>query len=597
MAAEAAQTLPRLFRKTVARLGDRMARRRKRGGQWIGQTWNEWARSVDEIARGLISAGVQPRQRVAILSNTRAEWVECDLGILSAGAVTVPIYPNSTAKDVEYILNNAEVVLVFCENDEQVKKVAGIRAGCPNLKKVVVLDGASTPAVATLDELKKEGWQVASDEVRKRVEAGDPGELATIVYTSGTTGPPKGVVQTHANHYWMVHNIASYGDMSEADEDLIFLPLAHSFARCEEYAQIYVGNTTSYAESIDKIIQNLEEVRPTVLFSVPRIYEKIYERVMAVAASASPLKRKVIDFSIAVGREVSRKRQAGEPLGLGLSLRHRIADKLFLSKVRNYLGGRIRFCVTGAAPIARNILEFFHGAGVQLLEGYGLTETTPALTLNRLGAYRFGTVGRVIPGCELKIAEDGEILGRGPNVAKGYYLRDEETKAVFLADGWFATGDIGQIDTDGFLKITDRKKDLIKTSGGKYVAPQEVEHQLKSDPLIAQAMVHGDRRKYCSAVLVLNRDSVEAWAKREGIAADDYEGLVKHARLRELVQVAIDEKNKKLASYEQVKKFIIAPQEWTPESGELTPTLKVKRKVVTARFEKELDALYEEKYA
>ncbi|HVY60995.1 MAG TPA: long-chain fatty acid--CoA ligase [Planctomycetota bacterium] len=592
-----ALTLPALFRKTVARLGDRVARRRKRGGQWIGQTWNEFARSVDEIARGLVAAGVAPKQRAAILSSTRAEWVECDLGILSAGAVTVPIYPSSLPKDIEYILNNAEVVLVFCENEDQAKKVAAIRASCPTLKRVVVMEGASSPSVATLDELKKEGWQVASDEVTRRVAAGDPDEVATIVYTSGTTGPPKGVVQTHANHYWMVHNIAGYGDMTEHDEDLIFLPLAHSFARCEEYAQIYIGFTTSYAESLEKIVDNCGEVKPTVLFSVPRIYEKFYEKVMAGLATAAPRKRRIAEWAIGIGRRMSQKKQAGEAPGFLLELKWKVADRLVLHKIRERMGGRIRFCVTGAAPIARNILEFFHGAGIQILEGYGLTETTPALTLNRLAAYRFGSVGKAIPGCELKIAEDGEILGRGPNIAKGYYKREEETRAVFLPDGWFATGDIGVIDADGFLKITDRKKDLIKTSGGKYVAPQEVEHQLKSDPLIAQAMVHGDRRKYCSAILVLNRETVEAWAKREGIATDGYESLVKHAKLRELVQALLDEKNKKLASYEQVKKFIIAPKEWTPESGELTPTLKVKRKVVTAKFEKELDALYEEKYA
>jgi long-chain acyl-CoA synthetase len=330
--------------------------------------------------------------------------------------------------------------------------------------------------------------------------------------------------------------------------------------------------------------------------SVPRIYEKIYEKVMAGAAKASPLKRRIFEMALAVGREMSRVRQRGESPPIGLSLRYLLADRLVLSKVRRLLGGRIRCCVTGSAPIAREILEFFHGAGVQILEGYGLTETCPALTMNTLSAYRFGTVGRAIPGVELKIASDGEILGRGPNISKGYYRRDEETKQVYLADGWFATGDIGEIDKDGFLKITDRKKDLIKTSGGKYVAPQEIERVLKSDPLIAQAMVHGDRRKYCSAILVLNKEAVEGWARDQGIAANGYEGLVKNEKLQALLQQRIEEKNKALASWEQVKKFIISPREWTPETGELTPTLKVKRKVVTAQFEKELDALYEEKY-
>ncbi len=593
---ERAMTLPQLFRDRAARFGDRVARRRKRGGQWVAQTWNEWARSVDEIARGLISAGVKPKQAVAIVSNTRAEWVECDLGIMSAGAVTIPIYPSSLPDAIEYIVNNSEAVAIVCENDEQAAKVKQIKAKCPTLKKIVVIEGAPAPDAATLDELKKEGWQVASDEVKKRVDALDPDEVATIVYTSGTTGPPKGVVQTHANHYWMIHNLATLGLINESDEDLIFLPLAHSMGRCEEMGQLYIGYTTSYAESIDKLVQNLGEAKPTLLFSVPRIYEKFFEKVMAGAAQASPLKRKIVNFAIAAGREWSQRKQRGESIPLGLKLRHALADKLVFTKIRATLGGRIRACVTGAAPIARNILEFFHGAGVMVLEGYGLTETTPALTFNRPDNFKFGTVGRPITGVEIKIAEDGEILARGKNIAKGYYKRDEETKAVFLDGGWFATGDIGQFDEDGFLKITDRKKDLIKTSGGKYVAPQEVERALKSDSFVAQVMVHGDRRKFCSAVLVLNKDAVEAWAKEQGIAVSKYDELVKHPKLKEMLEKRVEGLNEKLASYEQVKKIIVSPTEWTPESGELTPTLKVKRKVVTARFEKELDALYEEKY-
>jgi long-chain acyl-CoA synthetase len=430
----------------------------------------------------------------------------------------------------------------------------------------------------------------------RRVEEGDPSALATIVYTSGTTGPPKGVVQTHANHWWMVHNLASIGDISEDDEDLLFLPLAHSFARCEEYAQLYMGFTTSYAESLERLAANLTEVRPTLLFSVPRIYEKIYAKALG-AAAASPAKARIFAWATAVGRAVSRLEQRREDLPLALRLQHLLADRLIFEKIRALFGGRLRFAVSGAAPLAREIMEFFHACGVLILEGYGLTETTPALTINRTHAFRFGTVGQPIRGVEIKIAEDGEILARGPNVVSGYYKRDEETRAVFLPDGWFATGDIGRIDEQGFLTITDRKKDLIKTSGGKYVAPQEIERRIKADALFAQAMVHGDRRKFCSAVVVLNREEIERWARAQGIALDGYAAFTEHPKVRELVAERLASINEGLASYEQVKKFVISPSEWTPESGELTPTLKVKRKVVTERFRKELDALYDEKYA
>lgn len=594
-----AMTLPQLFRDRVARYGDRVARRRKTGGQWVSQTWNQWAKSVEEIARGLIALGVKVDDAVAIMSQSRAEWVECDLGILSAGAVTIPLYPSLLPDQVEYILQNSDAVAIFVEDEGQLEKVLAVRERLPKVKRAILIDGR-VPEKASgfcmaLDDLKKEGWQVAADEVRKRIEGGDPEKIATIVYTSGTTGPPKGVPQTHANHYWAVHSIASLGDVADDDEDLLFLPLAHSFARCEEYAQIFVGSITSYAESIDKLVQNLAEVRPTMLFSVPRIYEKLYAKVQA-GAQGSALKGMLVRWAIGVGREVSRCKQAGRPIPLGLALKNAIADKLVFSKVRALFGGRLKFAVSGAAPLAREIAEFLHAIGVLILEGYGLTETTPVLTINTTKAYKFGTVGKPIPGVEIKIAEDGEILARGPNVVAGYYKRDEETKAVFLEGGWFATGDIGQFDEDGFLRITDRKKDLIKTSGGKYVAPQEVERVLKADSLFTQVMVHGDRRKFCSAVVVLNKEEVEAFAREHGIAAASYADLVKNAKVRDLVAAHIEEKNKKLASYEQIKKFVISPTEWTPETGELTPTLKVKRKVVTERFEKELDALYDEKF-
>jgi long-chain acyl-CoA synthetase len=602
---ERALTMPQLFRRTAERRADRVARRRKTGGRWVSETWAEWRKTVDEIARGLVAIGVAPREVVSTLSNSRAEWVDCDLAILSAGGISVPIYPSSLPDQIQYILENSEAVAVFCEDADQLAKVLSVRERLPGLRRAILIDGrppepvpasaGGAPFVLALGDLRREGWQVAIEEVNGRIERGDPEDIATIVYTSGTTGPPKGVVQTHANHYWMVSNLAKLDVIRETDEDLLFLPLAHSFARCEEFGQLFVGTTTAYAESIDKLLDNMQEVHPTALFSVPRIYEKLYAKVQSMRAG-SPWKDRLISWAIRVAREKGRLQAEKRPLPLLLVAQHAILDFLVFRRLRETLGGRLRLAISGAAPLSREIAEFLYGAGVLVLEGYGLTETCPALTINTEKDLKFGTVGKPIPGVELKIAEDGEILARGPNIAKGYYKRPEETAAVFLPDGWFATGDIGVIDEDGFLKITDRKKDLIKTSGGKYVAPQEIERRLKADPLVAQCMVHGDRRKFCSAVLVLNREAVEAWAKEQGIEVPSYEELIKHPRLRELVESRIAEVNRSLASYEQIKKFVISPSEWTVETGELTPTLKVKRKVVTQKFQEQLDALYGEKY-
>ena len=610
-----AVTLPQLFRRRVAAEGDRVARKFKRGQAWVDMTWSEFGKAVEDVARGLVALGVASKaagaseltgRAVGLLSNSRAEWPESDFGIMSAGGVSIPIYPSSTPDQVEYIVNNSESVAIICENEEQLAKVLATRPNMPTLMRAILMDGRAPPSakpaadgkpfVITLEELKKGGWEVSPDEVKKRVDGGRWEDVATIVYTSGTTGPPKGVVQTHKNHVSMMRFLGSVGDVKRDDVDLLFLPLAHSFARAEEMAQLELGFTTAYAESIDKLGQNLQEVQPTLLFSVPRIYEKVYGKIRGDVRAHGGLKEKIFNWAVGVGRKVSQRQQQKQSIPFLLGIQYGLATKLVFGKVREKLGGRLKFAVSGGAPLAREIAEFFHACGVLILEGYGLTETCPALCINQLQAYKFGSVGKPIPGVEVKIAEDGEILGRGDNVALGYYKREEETKAVFLPEGWFATGDIGQIDDQGFVKITDRKKDLIKTSGGKYIAPQEIENKLKGDPYIAQAMIHADRRKFVSVVVVINVDAIRTWAKEQGLEVDGAEALAKHPKVFELIQQRIDVINESLASYESIKKFIIAPREWTPETGELTPTLKVKRKVVTQQFQKELDALYDEKY-
>jgi long-chain acyl-CoA synthetase len=400
------------------------------------------------------------------------------------------------------------------------------------------------------------------------------------------------VVQTHDNHVAMLQSSEQTLRLKEGDVHLLFLPLAHSFGRLESFAGVHRGLTTAFAESIDKLRENLPEVRPHFICSVPRVFEKVYAGILARAEAESGVKKAIFHWAVDVGRKVSRLKQAGQPVPGGLAMQHRIADRLVFSKMRAALGGRLRFAVSGGAPLSKEIAEFFHAAGILILEGYGLTETCPALTFNREDHYKFGSVGQAQPGVELKIAPDGEILGRGRNIAKGYFKKPEATAEVFLPDGWFATGDIGTIDAEGFVFITDRKKDLIVTAGGMNIAPQNMENMLKGDPLISQVMVHGDRRPYPVALITLNPEELAKFAQREGLVNVDPAALVKHPKVVERVSRIVDARNDQLQSYAKVKKFLILADDFTVDNGLLTPTLKVKRKVITERHKDELDSLY-----
>ena len=390
----------------------------------------------------------------------------------------------------------------------------------------------------------------------------------------------------------MVQSCGAIIAAQEGDVNLLFLPLAHSFARLEAFLGLYIGLTTAFAEGIDALAENMRAVRPMLVFSVPRVYEKMYARVQAAGNSGAPLKRALFRWCVGVGRHVSTLRQRQQPIPTGLRLWQWLAHQLVFKKLHQTVGGRLRYFVSGGAPLAQDITEFFHAAGILILEGYGLTETCPALTANRYDHYKFGTVGTALPGVELRIAADGEIVARGPNIAKGYYKRPEATAEVFLEDGWFATGDIGEIDTEGFLRITDRKKDLLVTAGGKNIAPQNLENLLKADPYISQAMVYGDCRPYLTAVLTLELDETCRYAQAHDLAVDTMPALAAHPQIHQLIAARVTQINQQLASYETVKKFIIAPNDFTPESGELTPTLKVKRKIVTQKYQEQLDRLY-----
>jgi long-chain acyl-CoA synthetase len=591
-------TLARMFWNRVERSGDRPAHQFKQGGVWRSLTWREVGQVARELATGLIALGRRKDEAVGILSASRTEWVQADFAIFSAGCRTIPIYPSYPPDLIQYIVNDAGVKTLFVEDAAQLAKVLEVQGKMDGLEQIVVLhgyEGEPSAQIMTWDGLRRLGrdnLERLKSELAARVAAGSPDDIATIVYTSGTTGPPKGVVQTHGNHLGTLESAAKMPGITDGDTHLLFLPLAHSFARLESFIGVHRGLLTAFAESIDKLRDNLPEVKPNFICSVPRVFEKLYAGVLAKAEAGSPLKKKIFNWAVGVGRQVSRLQQARKPVPAGLAFKYRLAHKLVFAKLHEALGGRLRFAVSGGAPLSKEIAEFFHAAGILILEGYGLTETCPSLTFNRPDHFKFGSVGQAQPGIEVKLAPDGEILGRGPNIAKGYFKKPEATAEVFLPDGWFATGDIGRFDEEGFLYITDRKKDLIVTAGGMNIAPQNIENLLKGDPFISQAMVHGDKRPYPVALLTLNPEELAKFAREQGILDTDPASLVKQPKVVERVARIVEERNGELQSYAKIKKFTILPGDFTVENGLLTPTLKVKRKIITDKHRELLDSLY-----
>jgi len=594
-----ADTLARMFWDRVERSVSSPAQQFKQGGTWHTLAWREVGDIVRDVATGLIALGRKKGEAVGILSASRAEWVQADFAIFSAGCVTIPVYPTYPPDLIQYIVNDAGVKTLIVEDPGQLAKVLEVQGKMEGLEQIVVIQGYEgkepSPRIFTWEALRRlgrENREKFKSELASRVADTRPDDIATIVYTSGTTGPPKGVVQTHGNHLAALGSAAETTSIHEGDVHLLFLPLAHSFARLESFLGVHRGLTTAFAENIDKLRENLPETRPHFLCSVPRVFEKVYAGALAKAESGSPLKKKIFHWALGVGKQVSQLKQAKKPVPAGLKLKYRLAHKLVFSKMHAALGGRLRFAVSGGAPLSREIAEFFHAAGILILEGYGLTETCPVLSNNQEDNFKFGSVGLPIPGVEIKIAPDGEILGRGKNIAQGYFKKPEATAEVFLAGGWFATGDIGRIDEDGFLFITDRKKDLIVTAGGMNIAPQNIENLLKGDPFISQAMVHGDKRPYPVALLTVNPDELIKFAKEQGILITDPAALVKHPKVVERVSRIVENKNTELQSYAKIKKFAILPGDFTVDNGLLTPTLKVKRKVITEKNRELLDSLY-----
>jgi long-chain acyl-CoA synthetase len=582
------KTIADLASLAAERHGDLMAVTYKdSSGQWVSKTYREVGEIIKQLALGLIDLGIEKGDKVSILANTRPEWTYFDLAALSVGATAVPIYQTNSPEECQYVLENSDAKTVIVEDDEQLAKIDEIRGRVPKLEHVIRMEGSG--GATSMDELIQRGAGRSDTEWEQRWSAVTPDDICTIIYTSGTTGPPKGCVISHGNYRSMVTMALDESVLERDTTTYLFLPLAHSFALLIQFLSFDLGGNIAYWERDPlKIIPNLIEVKPDYFPSVPRIFEKLYT--LATGEAAGGLKKVVLNWGIGVGKKVRERERAGNRIGWLLRTEYKLADKLVLAKIRAAFGGRIRNCVTGAAPINPEILRFFDAAGVLILEGWGMTETSTAATVARPDAFKFGKVGRAFLGCEIKIADDGEILVRGPNVFQGYYKNQEATRET-IVDGWLHTGDLGELDADGYLSITGRKKDIIITAGGKNITPANIEAEIKQSQWVSQCVVIGDRRPYLVALITLDMEECVKLAEENGWPSDPAE-LARHEGMRNLIQEHIDDVNEQFARVEQVKKFEILPHDLSQETGELTPTMKVKRNVVAEKYEKDVEALY-----
>jgi long-chain acyl-CoA synthetase len=593
-------TLTRLFYDAVARHGHKpkAVACKPAGGAWRSLTHQEVVQRVERAGLALKRLGVRRGDRVAILSENRPGWLVADFACLAIGATDVPLYPSLPARQIHYILNDSGAVAIFVSSAPQLAKILEIRAELPALTHVIAMDpDARAPGVMGLAELYAMGAeaQAAGEGARFKEEAlsARPDEVATIIYTSGTTGDPKGVMLTHDNIWSNVVSALQVLHIGPEDSALSFLPLSHSFERMAgHYTMFHAGTTIYYAESIDTVPQNLVEVSPTVVTSVPRLYEKMYARVLENALAGGPVKKRVFFWARGVADRWADYRLAGAEPPRVLSWQYGLAQRLVFSKLRARTGGRLRFFVSGGAPLVPEIAKFFYAAGLPIVEGYGLTETSPAICVNLLERLRLGTVGPPLPGVEVKIAPDGEILTRGRHVMKGYYNKPEASREALDPDGWFHTGDIGRLDAEGCLRITDRKKDVIVTAGGKNVAPQPIEGMVKQSKFVANAVMLGDKRKFCIMLVVPNFEHLEAWAKHKNLAYVDHRGLIRMPEVQAKMEREVVKTLHDLASYETPKKLLLLEHDFSIENGDLTPTLKVRRRIVEKKYQRQIDALY-----
>ena len=590
-----APSVGRQFFDRVAATPNREAYRYPKGERWESQTWQETGEHVTKLAAGLVALGIEPEQRVGIASGTRFEWILADLAVMCAGAATTTVYPSTMADDVGYILADSECRVVFAEDDGQIAKLVGRKAELPHLEKVVTFDGATDGdwviGMADLEKLGEELLASNPGVVEDRIAATTPESLATLIYTSGTTGRPKGVRLQHRSWTYEGAAIQAQHILDENDLQFLWLPMAHSFGKVLLSTQLACGFATADDGRVDKIIDNLAVVRPTFMGAAPRIFEKAHGRIVTMQASEGGLKEKIFNQAFKVGLEHDRLVREGKPVPFLLAKQHALFDRLVFSKIRERFGGRVRFFISGAAALNREIAEWFEVAGILILEGYGMTESSAGSVVNHPESYRFGTVGMVFPGTEVKIAEDGEVLIKGPGVMEGYHNLPDATEET-LVDGWLRTGDIGEFDGE-HLRITDRKKDLFKTSGGKYIAPSSIESQFKKIcPYASQMLVHGNERNYVVALITLDPDDMQGWADDHGHPGLSYAEIMELPEVQEMVGGYVEELNKRLNRWESVKKWALLDHDLTVESGELTPSMKVKRKVVETNYKDLLNSLY-----
>lgn len=590
------ETINQLFLNTIKSYPKDDLMLYKEEGRYVPISTKEFANRVKYFSLGLKDLGNEAGDKLIILSANRPEWVIVDIANLCLGGITVPIYPTLVPEQVKYIINDSDAKVVVCSNQELWQKVEAAKAELTKVRHYITFLSEAPEGVLTFAEILERGKKVAQEspelfeKLALEVKSDD---LASIIYTSGTTGVPKGVVLTHSNFISNVMTCSSLLPFSDKDTALSFCPLSHVMEKTVTFAYLYKGCTIGYAESMDTLAENFLEVKPHIMVSVPRILEKFYSKVIDNVLSSSPLKRKIFFWASKVGKKYGRKKLHKQPISRWLRFKKNLAHKLVFSKIIEKTGGRIRFFISGSAPLSKDIGEFFYGIGLVVLEGYGLTETSPVISLSTFENLKFGAVGKPIPGVEVKIAEDGEILTRGPHVMKGYYKMEEETKEVFEG-GWFHTGDIGHLDEDGFLVITDRKKDIIVTAGGKNVAPQPIENTLKTNLYISDVMVVGDRRKFISALIVPNFEKLAEYAKSSDIPYENQSDLVKKEEIVNFMLGEVDRTTPNLSSYEKIKKIILLDREFEIEKGEITPTFKVKRNIIEKKYSGLIDALYRE---
>lgn len=594
------RSIPEMFFKRVEATPDKRAFGYPGGSGPVWLSWREVGERASAIAAGLRELGIGREDRVAIMANTRVEWVLADLGIMSAGGATTTVYPTTEAEDATYIVRDSGSKLVIVEDASQVAKLTS--TDLPEVSHLVLIDGladpqATGPAQLTLAELERRGAALLAgqpDLIAEVVATVEPDHLATLIYTSGTTGQPKGVELLHRGWCWEGVAQADLGIMRPDDLQYLWLPLSHSFGKTLLCGILHVGLPTYVDGRVDKLVENLAVVRPTLMCAAPRVFEKVYNRAVTTAASAGGAKAAIFRWAVRVGRETVAREQAGRPIPGWLAFRYRLATRLVFHKLQQRLGGRIRVLVSGSAPLSQEIGEFFAAAGLPILEGYGLTETSAGNYVNRPGGLKIGTVGEPLGDLETKIDQDGEVLLRGAPVMRGYRNRPEETEAALTPDGWFRTGDIGELDPDGYLRITDRKKDLVKTSGGKYVAPSRIEGMFKAIcPYVSQAVVVGQARNFCSMLVTLDPDAIASWAAGGPLAGRPYQEIATSVEAESMVGRYVEELNGKLNRWETIKKFAVLPRDLSIEEGEITPSMKVRRSGVEANFAGTIDAMYE----